>query len=106
MLRDLRTALEAMPHRRLIAGELEADGEVCALGALGRRRGVDLSKLDPDDRKAVALAFDIAKPLAAEVVFLNDDAIWTSPEGRWAYMHRWVLRQICDDAPSRKLGGP
>ena len=94
MLRDLRDALEAMPQRRLIAGELEADGEVCALGALGRARGIDMSKLDAHDRDEVGAALDIAQQLAGEAVYLNDEANYGTPEERWEYMHRWVLRQI------------
>lgn len=80
LLRDLAAALDAMPEKVLAANELvSADGEFCALGVLGQCRGLDLSQLDPEDYDAVAAAFDIAAPLAQEIVYENDESIndWT-----------------------------
>ena len=104
MFRDLLAALDAMPEKALIAGELEADGEVCALGALARYRGVDMDKIDASEPDEVAHAFDIAHQLAAEVAYMNDehfDYHWTgnervdfTPEERWAGMRAWVVKQI------------
>jgi hypothetical protein len=83
-LRELATALDAMPDKRLIADELQtADGEYCAIGVLGAARGVDMSKLDPEDREAVAAAFNIAPALAAEIVYENDESVY-----RWDWV--WV----------------
>lgn len=74
MLRDLLAALDAMPQKRLANGFFETPaGDVCALGALGRARGVDISTLDEDDHEALAATFDIAECLAAEVMFMNDE---------------------------------
>jgi hypothetical protein len=100
LLRDLRDALEAMPEKRLIAKKLEADGEVCALGALGRARGIDMQTLDPEDSEHVAATFGVADALAREIVHINDDE-WgpCSPEERWEWTHRWVCRQIKDKRP-------
>lgn len=75
MLRELLTALDAMPIKELIAGELQADGEFCALGVLGASRGKDLIGIDPYDRETVAAEFDIAEALAAEVMHINDESI-------------------------------
>lgn len=75
MLRELRDALDAMPDKRLIANELESNGDYCALGALGAKRGVELHALDPDDYDAVAKTFGIAPALAREIVSENDD-LW------------------------------
>ena len=36
-LREMLSALDAMPEKRLISEELERDGEVCAMGAVGQR---------------------------------------------------------------------
>jgi hypothetical protein len=96
MLRELRDALDAMPVKRLVRGELETtDGEVCALGCLGRTRGVDMGDLDPDDAKSVAKAFNIAESLAREVVFLNDEDSWSeTPEQRWQQMRSWCDKHI------------
>lgn len=96
MLRDLLTALDAMTAKRLVASALEADGEVCALGALGRMRGLDMSTLDPEDPKSVARAFDIADQLAREVAYMNDEYTWNpeTPESRWLRMREWVASNV------------
>jgi hypothetical protein len=94
LLRDLRDALDAMPEKRLIAEQLEADGEVCALGAVGRARGIEMSGIDPEDSERVAAAFDIAEPLAREITYENDENYNMTPEGRWKYMRSWVERRI------------
>jgi hypothetical protein len=73
-LRDLAASLDAMPDKRLIAHALKADGQFCTLGVLGAARGIDLSKLDPEDYYQVADAFGIASCMAQEIVFENDEA--------------------------------
>jgi hypothetical protein len=97
---ELRDALDAMPERRLVADVLEADGEFCAIGILGAKRGVAMDKLDPMDREEVAEAFGIAPALAAEIVFMNDEGSWNSetPEQRWQRMRKWVDEQIQQEA--------
>lgn len=105
LMRDLLAALDALPDKRLIAHELvEEDGEVCALGACGKYRGINMADLDPDEPEAVAAAFGIAEQLAREVVFENDDGGFgtyvgnkyepETPEKRWARMRAWVAKQI------------
>ncbi|KVE37352.1 hypothetical protein [Burkholderia sp. TSV86] len=96
-LRELADALDAMPEKRLIANELQtADGEFCTIGVLGHARGIDMSKLDPDDRDSVSAAFGIAPALAAEIVFENDEACWydETPEARWHRMRNWVKSNL------------
>lgn len=96
LLRDLVEALDAMPSKRLIADELQTtDGEVCALGALGIKRGIDMSSIDPHDPEQVAPVFNIAECMAQEIVFENDEA-WgnQTPEQRWEYMRRWAVAHI------------
>lgn len=92
LLRELRDALDAMPNKRLIAGDLESHGEVCALGAVGKKRGIDVSRLDPEDSYTVARLFDIADALAREVVYINDEEgpLRETPEHRWQRVRRWV----------------
>ena len=91
---DLLAALDVMPVKRLIADELEAaDGEVCAIGSLGRARGLDMSTIDPDEPEQVSAAFNIAQCLAQEVVAENDSR-HESPENRWQRMRDWVDAQI------------
>lgn len=96
LLRELYAALGAMPEKRLIASSLiEVGGEVCALGCLGRARGLDMTPLDPEDPEAVAKAFGVAPALVQEIVFENDEA-WGSQNGhqRWLRMRAWVAEQI------------
>jgi hypothetical protein len=124
MLRELVQALDALPEKRLAPEALvTADGEYCALGALGRMRGIDLQGIDPEDREAVANAFGISEALAAEIMFLNDEGVvetrtavnfevcgpmrpwehhaklkWeTNPkagEMRWAQMRAWAVNNL------------
>lgn len=102
-LREMLAALDAMPVKRLIAGELEKAGEVCALGALGRARGIDMTGLDPEDAETVAPAFDIAEPLAREIVFENDEVGsfygTETPEQRFQRMREWAASQILGGTP-------
>ncbi|PTQ70398.1 hypothetical protein [Pseudomonas sp. GV071] len=107
-LRELAEALDAMPVKRLITEELKADGEFCTLGALGNARGLDMSVIDPDDTETVAFKFGIARAMACEIVFENDDSSsvriinddgsigWRRerPEERWVRMRKWVERNI------------
>ena len=99
--RDLLAALDAMPAKRLIVNDLireDSTGfeDVCALGALGKARGIDLNELDPEDPDHVASYFDIATPLAREVVHENDEGGWypETPEARWMRIRTWVASQI------------
>lgn len=86
LLREMAAALDAMPDKRLVSGELEEDGEFCALGVLGAQRGLNLDAIDPEDPECVANAFDIAPALASEIVFENDEVV-----GEW----RTVEHEIC-----------
>jgi len=101
LLREMLTALDAMPEKRLIATELEEEsGEVCALGAVGRVRGVRMDALYPEDSEQVARAFGVADALVREIAFMNDEGgHWNeTPEARWTRMRRWVQSQLAQDA--------
>jgi hypothetical protein len=97
-LREMAAVLDAMPVKRLVDGELQADGEVCALGAVGVARGLPVSDINPDDREAVAEVFGIAPALAAEIESENDGDFsyrrHSTPEQRWQYMRDWVAENI------------
>jgi hypothetical protein len=96
LLVDLYKALDAMEDKRLIANELETSGgEVCALGALGKARGLDMKEVDVEDSERVASMFDLAGQLAREVVYMNDE--WycnETPEQRYERMKKRVLSDI------------
>lgn len=94
-LRELVAALDAMPEKRLIANELESFGNVCAIGSVGMQRGVDMTKLDPDDYDRIAATFGIAPQLVQEIEWMNDEAYFgETPEGRWKFMRDWAVRKL------------
>lgn len=95
-LKEMLDALDALPEKKLIARELEAEGAVCALGAVGRARSIDMSGIDPDDPETVAGVFCISDALTREIVAENDDSgpYKETPENRWARMREWVAKQI------------
>ena len=95
-LREMLAALEARPERKLIARELEEDGAVCALGAVGKARGTDMSTVDPDDNEKVANVFGVPHSLACEVMYENDDYYSETPEMRFTRMRRWVECQLIE----------
>lgn len=108
-LKEMLAALDAMPVKRLIANELagpdllpcshwglfEAES-VCAIGAVGKMRGVDMAALDPDEYESVASTFKISAPLAQEIVWENDEAgPWKeTPEQRFVRVRKWVASKI------------
>ena len=99
LLKDILIGMNGMPVKRLIAQELEvADGAVCAIGAAGKLRGVDMGKIDPEDFDTVAGAFDVADCLAREIVWENDECgpRRETPEQRFDRMRRWLRAQIKD----------
>lgn len=95
LLTDLLQALDAMEVKELISNELEsADGQVCALGCVGKMRGLDMKNIDPNDSDTVAEIFDIAHQLAREIVYINDEGYFATPAHRWQYVRNWVAEQI------------
>lgn len=97
-LRELLAALDAMPEKRLTSELLEDGPDVCALGAVGRQRGVDMSKLNPEDYTALSKVFGIPQSLVREIEWENDDDGWgfnqITPERRWERMRAWVVQNI------------
>ena len=92
-LRDLIASLDAMPTKELIVEELVTpDGQCCALGAVALKRGIDVSRVDPEDRERVAQVFDIAPCMAAEIAYENDECTFyaETPEKRWRRMRGWA----------------
>jgi hypothetical protein len=104
MLRDLLAALDAMPNKRLISDDLIRDGEVCAIGALGLARGVDIEKLDPSFTRSIAKAFGIAPAMVQEIEYQNDDRVEEeAPEQRWERMRHWVASQIKPESADKAV---
>lgn len=98
-LKEMLAALDALPEQKLIREELAKGDAVCAIGAVGKARGIDMSEIDPEDRDSVGHAFGISPAMAAEIVYMNDDwwhARNESPEERFARMRGWVAGQIIE----------
>lgn len=94
-LQELVNVLDSMPSRRLIKDELRQDGEVCALGAVGVYRGVDLDGIDPDAYDTIADKFGIAHQLVQEIEYENDEGPWKeTPEQRWIRVREWAVSQL------------
>jgi len=106
-LREMVVALDALPEKKLVSGSFSGVGGYCALGALAKHRDVDVSDLNPKrpesdpyyedevDRDVVSVRFDIAPAMAAEVMYMNDEAGWgETPEHRWFRVRGWAERHI------------
>ena len=77
-LRELAAALDAMPEKELAAHSFKTeDGEFCTLGVIANARGIDVSGLDPDDdcSRPAGRLLGIARALAAEIMYENDEAV-------------------------------
>lgn len=93
-LREMGAALDAMPVKELVADDVvRSDGKVCAIGAVALARKVDVSSLDITDQEEVGKTFGIARSLAAEIAYENDDDFGArneTPAQRWHRMRQWV----------------
>lgn len=91
-LRELAAAMDAMPEKILIAGELINEaGACCAIGAVCKARKIDVSQVDYESPKAVGEMIGVARSMAAEIAFMNDEwARRETPAARWQRMRKWV----------------
>lgn len=104
-LRELETALLALPEKRLIHGALQDDdGGVCAIACYAKHKGVDLSRFDAEvESDKVGIAAGMPRLVAWKVVALNDidcGDMWGSgsgnmtPEKRYEKVLAWVRIQL------------
>lgn len=99
-LKELDAALDALPEKKLVANDLESDGCFCAIGAVGKARGIDLSKIDTYDHDALSETFGIAKALAQEIMWVNDELVGrgiTDEDDdllRWKEVKKWTQENI------------
>jgi hypothetical protein len=95
-LREMVTALDTMPVKRLAADVLVGGrGEVCAMGAVAVARGVDVADIDETDSVAVGKALGIAPRLAMEIAYNNDDRDDSeTDEQRFGRMRNWAASEI------------
>ena len=97
-LKEMLAALDALPEPKLIAGELvEQDGAVCAMGAVAKARGIDVTGVHPENIETVAAMMNVAEAMAREIAWENDqDWSYTNetPEARFQRMRAWVVSEI------------
>lgn len=86
-LKELASALDAMPEKMLIAGELESqEGCLCTLGVIGKARGLDLRSMDVDDYDSIAGSLNVNAKIAQEIMWANDETF---------HDHDFVHVEIC-----------
>ena len=94
-LRELAAAMDALPDKWLIAGQLvDEEGDCCAIGAVCKARGIGTAGMDADGVEYTAERLGAPWPLAAEIAYLNDYWPAETPAARWQRMRRWVDRHI------------
>jgi hypothetical protein len=81
--RELIEALDAMPVKALAPHSFTRGGEVCALGSVALKRGVDVSEYEPADDSdeyvdlvdadALSRVFGIAPVMVREIMYENDE---------------------------------
>lgn len=103
-LQEMIDALDALPEKRLIAGDLIREGEVCALGAVGLARGMEMGEIDPEDPDSVADAFALPISLACEIEYLNDEFHYVSPEERFERMRLFAVRELAKTWVYKNVG--
>lgn len=91
-LRGLLNTLDTMPDKRIFAGSFATqDGEFCTLGAHAARLGTKTDDLgdaeDGCDTEVVGQRFGIARAMAAEIMYLNDEHL--------VHEWKWVEREFC-----------
>lgn len=104
-LREMVEALDEIPDKRLIVGDLViVDGLLtttngcCAIGAVALKRGVDVAgrRLNFASNDELAKVFGIANAMVREIEFINDEGTWRTEtdEDRWVRVRGWVEEQI------------
>ena len=111
-LRDLISALDAMPEKKLISHAVAKDGCYCAMGAVGAARGMtdealeafNVDPYDDDGFQTIVLGreLNIASALAREVAFINDDGEFYhrpdfTEEQRWHEVRAWAVRNLREE---------
>jgi hypothetical protein len=96
-LRELIDALDALPEKVLVEGELQnKDGQVCALGAVGLKRGIDVSPFDVFDYDTLSGVFGVAHQMIQEIEWMNDECVYGENKDarRWEQMRQWAVNNL------------
>jgi len=98
-LRELVMVLDEMPEKILISEELiNESGQCCAIGAVCKARSLDVSKIDYWDPDSVARSIGVARSMAAEIEYENDEGSYKveTPQDRWARMRKWASDNLVE----------
>lgn len=100
-LREMLECLDSMPEKKLIEDELiTPGGEVCAIGSVMKKRGIDTSNIDVYDADKIAEVVGIAPALVREIEYINDEEVYGTAlaidEKRWKVVRNWVVSQLKD----------
>jgi len=95
-LRELIASLDAMPEKVLIAEQLiDSEGRCCALGAVYKSRGIGVDAIDYWDAGVVGDSLGIARAMAAEIEYMNDEHFSRiTPAERWVKIREWAKSYI------------
>lgn len=96
LLHEMADALDAMPVKELISGDIVRDNEhVCAFGAVALARQMNLSSLESDG-DSMGETFGVARALACEIAYQNDECgpPKETPGERWKRMRAWVVASL------------
>lgn len=99
-LLELAAALDAMPEKALVAGELEtAEGCLCTLGVIGKARSLDLGSMDVEDYDSIAGSLKVNAKIAQEIMWENDETF-----SEWEYVRVEICGPMRDDFYDRQRG--
>lgn len=95
-LKEMVAALDAMDDKRLCTSSLLAQsGDVCALGAVARSRGMDIPAVDWPPIYEYGPLFGIAEALADEVIYWDHEVYGRcTQDERWLRMRAWAQKHI------------
>ena len=102
-LREMLGALDSLPEKRLIAGELvTSSGKVCAIGSVMLKRNENTANIDVEDYESIAKIMGISEALVREIEYINDEVgVFTSnpqdaEESRFRIVRGWIIRNIAE----------
>jgi hypothetical protein len=97
-LLEMFRAMEELPVKKLVTDMLQdeyEDAAVCALGSVGRARGMNMEGIDIDDYEEIAAAFGIPNALAQEIMWENDEGPWhETAEKRFHRLRKWIIGNL------------
>ncbi len=98
-LRELALEMDRMPEKKLVANVLiDPQGQCCTIGVLFKARRINVEAIDYNNARQIGEIAGIARSMAAEIEFENDDdecyAPLELPQERWVRMREWVTSNL------------